>query len=48
MTELLGLVIVLVVCVVLFVIFREAVTWYWKINQALDLLARIEENTRKH
>ena len=36
------------VLVILFLILREVVTWYWKINQAISLLTKIEENTRKH
>ena len=31
-----------------FLIFREMVMWYWKINQAIDLLTQIEENTREY
>lgn len=30
----------------LFFILREAVTWYWKINRSIELLEKIEENTR--
>lgn len=32
------IVLVLVVCVGLFIILREAVLWYWKINKIVDLL----------
>lgn len=35
------------VSVVFFLIFREVVAWYWKINEALVLLTKIEANTRK-
>ena len=35
------------VVVILFLIFREMVTWYWKINEVITLLAKIEENTRE-
>jgi hypothetical protein len=31
----------------LFFIFRELLTWYWKVNRAIELLEKIEENTRK-
>jgi small-conductance mechanosensitive channel len=30
-----------------FVLIRELITWYWKINRAIELLEKIEENTRK-
>ena len=40
--------IILGVFTILFLVLREMVTWYWKINQAIDLLTQIEENTRKH
>ena len=32
--------------VVIFVGFREVVAWYWKINEVVSLLEKIEENTR--
>jgi len=35
------------ISVVCFLIFREVVAWYWKINEALALLSKIEANTRK-
>ena len=31
----------------IFFILREVITWYWKINKAIDLLEKIEKNTRK-
>lgn len=31
---------------VLFLITRELITWYWKINEIVSLLKKIEENTR--
>lgn len=37
----------MVISVVCFLIFREVVAWYWKINEALALLTKIEANTRK-
>jgi hypothetical protein len=27
-------------------VIREVVTWYWKINKIVDLLEKIEKNTR--
>ena len=33
--------------VVFFFLVREVLTWYWKINKVVNLLQRIEENTRK-
>ncbi len=32
---------------VLFLVIREIVTWYWKLNRIEDLLEKIDENTRK-
>lgn len=32
--------------VVIFLVFREVLTWYWKTNQIVDLLKQIEKNTR--
>ncbi len=37
----------LVLSLGLFLVLREVVAWYWKINEALELLVKIEENTRK-
>ena len=31
-----------------FLLFRAVVLWYWKINKAIDILEKIEENTRKN
>ncbi len=36
------LIAVLLFCFILFLTFREALTWYWKINKVLNLLERIE------
>jgi hypothetical protein len=33
--------------IVIFGVCREIIMWYWKINEAIALLAKIEENTRK-
>ncbi|MDB5204855.1 MAG: hypothetical protein JWP09_883 [Candidatus Taylorbacteria bacterium] len=30
-----------------FLALREIFTWYWKINRIIELLEKIEENTRK-
>jgi len=35
------------ITILLFLIFREIVTWYWKQNEIVDLLKKIEANTRK-
>lgn len=32
--------------IIIFIIFREVLTWYWKLNKISDLLEKIEENTR--
>lgn len=32
--------------IVLFIVIRELVVWYFKINRIVDLLEDIEENTR--
>lgn len=37
----------LLIAVVVFVICREVVCWYFKINELLQVLDKIEENTRK-
>ena len=36
------------ISLVLFLVLREIVTWYWKINKAIGLLEKIEENTREY
>ncbi|MFH1536493.1 MAG: hypothetical protein ABID45_00730 [Patescibacteria group bacterium] len=33
--------------IILFILIRKIVTWYWKINEIVKLLNRIERNTRK-
>jgi len=40
-------VILTVALIALFLILREMVTWYWKINKIIRSLDRIERNTRK-
>jgi ABC-type uncharacterized transport system permease subunit len=31
----------------IFLIFREITTWYWKINEIIELLEEIRKNTKK-
>ncbi len=38
---------VLLIGIVLFLLLREFVTWYWKQTRIVHLLEQIEENTRK-
>lgn len=35
------------VAVLVFLVLREVFTWYWKINKIVDLLEKIEKNTRQ-
>jgi hypothetical protein len=35
-------VVALAIVVVIFLVFREVVCWYWKINRMVELLARID------
>jgi len=35
------------ITLILFLLFREIVTWYWKLNEIVNLLKEIRENTRK-
>ncbi len=35
------------ILLMLFVLVREVLTWYWKLNKIVDLLEKIELNTRK-
>ena len=39
--------VVVAISIACFLIFREVVAWYWKINEALALLSKIEANTRR-
>jgi len=43
-SELVPFLIVLLVIIVVFLIFREVMCWYWKINQIVSLLKDIQEN----
>ena len=36
----------IVVLLIVFLIFRELVCWYWKINRIVELLESIERNTK--
>lgn len=40
-------VIVLVIAIVVFLIFREVWCWYWKINEAIKLLQSIDESLKQ-
>lgn len=33
--------------ILLWLVIREFMTWYWKVNEMVTLLKKIEENTRK-
>ena len=37
---------VLLILIGIFPLIREILCWYWKINRVVDLLEKIEENTR--
>ena len=37
---------VIIFVIVCFFVFRAITLWYFRINEAVDLLAKIEENTR--
>lgn len=39
--------VVIVILIIFFLIIREIVTWYWKINKMVSLLEEIRDNTRK-
>ena len=42
-----GILIWIVIGIVLFFLVREILLWYWKVNKAIELLEKIEKNTRK-
>ena len=42
-----GVVLAILVGLGLFLILRYFWLWYWKIDKVVDLLERIDENTRK-
>ncbi len=35
--------VVLVIAIIVFLVFREVVCWYWKINKTVDLLTEIRD-----
>lgn len=41
-----AVVVALVLVVGIFFICRELICWYWKINEAVELLKAIKENTQ--
>ena len=41
------LIIAIAVVVVVFVVFRELVCWYWKINAGLEVLTEIRDIMKK-
>jgi hypothetical protein len=44
---LITLVLYLALLILIFLLAREFALWYWKIDHAINLLERIEENTRR-
>lgn len=38
----------ILILVVIFVVAREAICWYWKINRMVQLLESIEAHLRDH
>lgn len=36
-----------IIALAVFFVIREVLTWYWKLNKIVNLLEKIEENTRK-
>jgi len=44
-TYLVSMLIVFLVAVIAFLLFREIMCWYWKINQIVTLLKEIKDNT---
>jgi hypothetical protein len=39
-------VVTLVIVIVIFLVFREVVCWYWKINRVVELLESIDATLR--
>jgi hypothetical protein len=46
-SELIGIVAGLAILLIVFLICRAIVLWYWKIDRVVDLLERIEEHLSK-
>ena len=42
-----SLVYIVLISVAIFIAIRVVVLWYWKIDKIVDLLTKIEENTRQ-
>lgn len=40
------IIIIVLGIIIIYFILREVRTWYWKINEQIELLKKIEENTR--
>ena len=40
-------IIVLIVCLLIFLVLRELVMWYWKINERINLLTKISGSLSK-
>jgi hypothetical protein len=38
---------IILIFIVFFLLVREFFCWYWKINESLEILRKIEINTRK-
>lgn len=43
MGQVAGSIVALIIAIIIFLIFRFVVLWYWKINVAIDLLRSIDE-----
>jgi len=37
----------ILVMILIFLLFRSIVLWYWRLNEIAELLKQIEKNTRK-
>lgn len=45
--QVIGFLLALVVCVAIFMICREIMCWYWKVNKRLEIEQQILEELRK-
>jgi hypothetical protein len=45
--ELIGVVVALAVLIVMFLIFRAIVLWYWRVNESVELLKSINEKLER-
>jgi hypothetical protein len=41
-----GILLAIIIIICLFLLFREVMTWYWKINKIVSLLEKIDNNTK--